>query len=48
MTDEAIKAACIQAAATLVAAWWPAVRREDTPASQAQAELYLGGIRQAV
>lgn len=35
----ALKVACVQAAATLVAAWWPVVRSKDIEASQAGQEL---------
>lgn len=35
----ALKAACVQAAATLVAAWWPVVRSKDIQAGQAMQEL---------
>jgi len=31
MTDEAMKAACVQAAGTLLAAWWHAMRCADSP-----------------
>ena len=35
----ALKAACVQAAATLVAAWWPVIRTKDIDPSLAMQEL---------
>jgi hypothetical protein len=45
MTDEMMKAACVRAAATLVAAWWPIIRNPDTAAEFAQTELNGNAMR---
>jgi hypothetical protein len=47
MSDDeknALKAACVQAAAMLVAAWWPVVRPKDIEPSRSDAVLHGNAI----